>query len=93
MYQSKLILNTQDGERIIGRLAKHWSHKFDIVNQGEKTIIPFSEENQVILSADNEQLLATLTTNDEESQPKLQEVVLNHINRMAGVEFEAQWQI
>lgn len=92
MLKSQLNLQTQEAERIIKRLAKHWSHKMQIETKDNQTIIPFSQNDMAILSFDNENLFVSLTTQDIETQQKLQDVVLNHINRMAGVEFDTAWQ-
>lgn len=63
-----------------------------IETKDNQTIIPFSQNDMAILSFDNENLFVSLTTQDIETQQKLQDVVLNHINRMAGVEFDTAWQ-
>lgn len=63
-----------------------------IETKDNQTIIPFSQNDMAILSFDNENLFVSLTTQGIETQQKLQDVVLNHINRMAGVEFDTAWQ-
>lgn len=58
----------------------------------------FSPTATATLASDETTLKATLVITDEdadsahEQQLKLQQVILSHINRMAGVDFDAQWQ-
>lgn len=89
---SQLTLTTTDGERIIKRLANHWRHKMDIVVIDQQTIIPFSPVSTAKLWSDENHLFASLHTNEAEAFDKLKSVIVNHINRMAGKEFDAHWQ-
>lgn len=89
--QSTLTLSTSDGKRITKRLSNHWQHKFEIVIDNDTATILFSEYDKVVLSSTEDSLVCVLTTSSEETCAKLQEVVLNHINRMAGIQFEGVW--
>ncbi len=91
MSSTSLTLTTPDGERIIRRLANHWRHKLTVTTENDKTTIEFSEQDLVVLSYNEYALTAILTTLDEHAQDRLQEVVLSHINRMAGAEFDGVW--
>lgn len=91
LIYSRLTLATSDAQRIIKRLAKHWQHKFEIVEDDNNTIIPFSSDNKATLSHDDNHLFVLLETIDTETRDKLQQVIVSHINRMAQQEFEAEW--
>ena len=88
---SQLTLETTEAQRVIKRLGNHWKHKFEVVEQDGKTLIPFSDTDNVLLSFNETHLFAKLTTLDSDATTKLQQVVLNHINRMANQEFDGTW--
>lgn len=98
MSVSTLQLNTEDAARIIKRLANHWRHKMTVIEQPQGTVFGFSPTATATLASDETTLKATLVIIDEDAdsahqqQLKLQQVILSHINRMAGVGFDAQWQ-
>lgn len=97
MLISTLNLSTDDGARIIKRLANHWRHKMSVSEQPQGTVFEFSPTATAILTADTSSLKATLTISDDgddahEHQQQLQQVIISHINRMANSEFDAQWQ-
>ncbi|PNP96823.1 DUF2218 domain-containing protein [Moraxella sp. RCAD0137] len=98
MSVSTLQLSTEDAARIIKRLANHWRHKMTVSEQPQGTVFEFSPTATATLASDENTLKATLVIADEdadsahEQQLKLQQVILSHINRMAGVDFDAQWQ-
>lgn len=98
MSVSTLQLNTEDATRIIKRLANHWRHKMTVIEQPQGTVFGFSPTATATLASDETTLKATLVITDEDAdsahqqQLKLQQVILSHINRMAGVGFDAQWQ-
>lgn len=98
MSVSTLQLSTEDAARIIKRLANHWRHKMTVSKQPQGTVFEFSPTATATLASDENTLKATLVIADEdadsahEQQLKLQQVILSHINRMAGVDFDAQWQ-
>ncbi len=98
MSVSTLQLATEDAARIIKRLANHWRHKMAVSEQPQGTVFEFSPTATATLASDETTLKATLVITDEDAdgahqqQLKLQQVILSHINRMAGVGFDAQWQ-
>ncbi|MCG7657352.1 DUF2218 domain-containing protein [Wielerella bovis] len=94
MNKSQLILHTTDATRIAKRLANHWQHKFAVEFLDNQTIIPFSADDTLVLLTSDETLTAILTTQSstDDNHLKLQQVALEHINRMAKTEFTELWQ-
>ena len=92
--KSQLVLHTTDATRIAKRLANHWQHKFAVEFLGNRTTIPFSVDSTLVLVTSDETLTAILTTQSDtdDNHLKLQQVVLDHINRMARTEFTELWQ-
>ena len=84
-------LETTDGARIVKRLCNHWKHKFDIIEEDEKFYIPFPDA-QVILSANDAQIFIDIRTEKANVVTQYQDVVVNHLNRMAQQEFTVDWQ-
>lgn len=95
MNKSQLILTTSDAKRIAQRLANHWRHKFAVEFQENQMVIPFSADDVLVLMTSDETLTAILTTKSDvadDNHLKLQQVALDHINRMAQQVFVATWQ-
>lgn len=89
--QSSTHIQTDDGARIVKRLCNHWKHKFEITEQNQKFHIPFPEAD-VILEATSTEILALIRTEKAELLDQYENVVINHLNRMAHAEFLANWQ-
>ena len=75
---------TPDGERIIRRLCKHWSHKFE-VQLGEGAGVIQLNDTKVSLQATADRVSIQLE-NPTEVPPRLLGVVAEHLQRMAGPE-------
>ena len=90
--QSKTSIESDDGARIVKRLCNHWKHKFEITEQDGNFFIPFPEAN-VNLEATNQQILIEINTEQTDKLEHYQNVVINHLNRMAQQEFSVEWQI
>ena len=91
VIQSKSTIESNDGARIVKRLCNHWKHKFEITEQDGKFNIPFPEAS-VILEATDQQILIEINTEQADKLEHYQNVVINHLNRMAQQEFAAEWQ-
>lgn len=91
MLTSTLKINMADAARIIKRLSNHWRHKLDIEFNNEQTIIHFSKDVRAILIASTTQLTSYLHTNTIEQLDQYENVVLDHLKRMANQEFEEKW--
>lgn len=83
-------ITTTEGKRISKRLLNHWKHKFEVAETETETKI-FMPTATVTLTP-HEQHLAVLIENQQEDVAHLQQVVINHLNRMAQQEFVAEWQ-
>lgn len=83
-------IKTTEGKRISKRLLNHWKHKFEVAETETETKI-FMPTATVTLTP-HEQHLAVLIENQQEDVAHLEQVVINHLNRMAQQEFVAEWQ-
>lgn len=83
-------ITTTEGKRISKRLLNHWKHKFEVAETDTETKI-FMPTATVTLTP-HEQHLAVLIENQQEDVTHLEQVVINHLNRMAQQEFVAEWQ-
>ena len=64
----------------------------EITQENNISTIPFSETAHAILEHQPNQLIATLHTEQQEDLKKFQNVILDHLNRMAKQEFANTWQ-
>ena len=88
--KSNTQIKTQDGARISKRLLNHWKHKFEVSESPEQMQI-FMPDHTITLKPQAEYLDVFIDSKlDNLSQ--IQDVVLNHLNRMAQHEFNAVWQ-
>lgn len=83
-------LNTTEAKRISKRLVNHWKHKFEVAETETESKI-FMPTATVTLTS-HEQSLDVLIENQQEDVAHLEQVVLAHLNRMAGQEFDVEWQ-
>ncbi|RZF52740.1 DUF2218 domain-containing protein [Acinetobacter halotolerans] len=83
-------LTTTEGKRISKRLVNHWKHKFE-VSETETHSKIFMPTATVTLTP-QEQYLDVLIENQQDDVARLEEVVIDHLNRMAQQEFTAEWQ-
>lgn len=74
-------ITTTEGKRISKRLLNHWKHKFEVAETETETKI-FMPTATVTLTP-HEQHLAVLIENQQEDVAHLEQVVINHLNRMA----------
>ncbi|MDH0030889.1 MULTISPECIES: DUF2218 domain-containing protein [unclassified Acinetobacter] len=82
-------INTTEAKRISKRLINHWKHKFEVAETETNSKI-FMPTATVTLSP-HEQHLDVLIENQQEDVAHLEQVVLAHLNRMAGQEFSVEW--
>ncbi len=76
---------TQDPSRLIRRLCKHWAHKFPVSfdeRQGEIQL-PLG---CCLLRAEDNQLKVCLKASDLAQVQRFRQVVVEHLQRMAGDE-------
>ena len=83
-------ISTTEARRISKRLINHWKHKFEVAETENDSKI-FMPTATVTLSS-HEQHLDVLIENQQEDVARLEQVVLDHLNRMAQQEFIVEWQ-
>ena len=83
-------ITTHDGKRISKRLLNHWKHKFE-VSETELYSKIFMPTATVTLTS-REQSLDVMIENQQDSVEHLEQVVIDHLNRMAQQEFIVEWQ-
>ena len=83
-------IQTTDGARISKRLLNHWKHKFE-VSQSDTHLQIFMPEYTITLTP-HADVLDVLIESQQSDLSHIQNVVLNHLNRMAHQEFTATWQ-
>ena len=86
---SQTQLTTTDGHRIAKRLFNHWKHKFEVEETEiySKILMPTAT---VTLTAQQE-YLEVIIENQQDDVERLEQVVIDHLNRMAQQEFAANW--
>lgn len=92
MTLSSVRIATQDPVRLIRRLCKHWAHKFPVTLDEQRGEIQLSY-GHCLLQAGEGELQVRLQAHDAEQLPRFQQVVADHLQRMAGDEtLEFAWQ-
>lgn len=74
---------TANSGRYLTQLCKHWGHKFEVTHGDGRGIVPFAPDRRCLLAADGEGLDIRLETAEAGDQPRLQEVVIEHLKRFA----------
>lgn len=87
--QSSAKIATLDAKRIAKRLLNHWKHKFEVAESEDQFSI-FMPKATVVMNALDEHLSVQINTEDADNSV-LENVVLDHLNRMAQQEFQVDW--
>jgi uncharacterized protein len=74
---------TQNANRYIQQLCKHWSHKFQVEASELAGKIHFSDDVTIDLSAQRDRIEVLIHTAIESQIVTLRAVIANHINRFA----------
>ncbi|MFG0588296.1 DUF2218 domain-containing protein [Acinetobacter sp. YQ_14] len=82
-------ITTQEGKRISKRLINHWKHKFEVAETETDSKI-FMPTATVTLTP-QQQYLSVLIENQQDDVQHLEQVVIDHLNRMAQQEFNVEW--
>ncbi|MGY0800074.1 DUF2218 domain-containing protein [Lysobacter sp. A286] len=78
--------------KLIGRLAKHWSHKLEVEHDDTGARIEFGNAT-CVLRVQGDSIAATIESADGAELEKLEPVVAEHLQRMArGEALSIQWQ-
>ncbi|MBH9310879.1 DUF2218 domain-containing protein [Pseudomonas aeruginosa] len=92
MFRSTSHVRTESAARYVNRLCKHWGHKFEVELTPERGFIAFGDSNCALL-AHPAHVLMILNSPDEDSLAHMQNVVADHLQRMANSEsLEIAWQ-
>lgn len=86
---STIQITTQEGKRISKRLINHWKHKFEVAETETDSKI-FMPTATVTLTP-QQQYLGVLIENQQDDVQHLEQVVIDHLNRMAQQEFNVEW--
>ena len=89
MMNSSAHIQTMQASRIAKRLLNHWKHKFEVEETEiySKILMPTAT---VTLTA-QQQHLEVIIENQQDDVERLEQVVIDHLNRMAQQEFAANW--
>lgn len=87
--QSSTSISTPEARRIAKRLLNHWKHKFEVAESEQDYKILY--RLQLWLWHPLEQHLDVLISSENAEDIRLEDVVLDHLNRMAQQEFQADW--
>lgn len=88
MKSSTFIL-TDESKRITKRLVNHWQHKFKVEETEKKSSI-FMTDATVTLTPFIHKLNIEIDT-QRSDYTSLEQVVIEHINRMAQQEYQVEW--
>ncbi|MFM6904696.1 MAG: DUF2218 domain-containing protein [Acinetobacter tjernbergiae] len=83
-------ITTDEAKRISKRLLNHWKHKFEVAETEAYSKI-FMPTATVTLTP-HEQSLDVMIENQQDNVEHLEQVVIDHLNRMAQQEFIVEWQ-
>lgn len=83
MLTSSATIQTQNPQQIMNRLCKHWAHKLPVTLSSDKGEIELPMGVCQMYCTD---LLIVTLKSDAEQLPKLQQVVSDHLLRMAAKE-------
>ncbi|WP_447554303.1 DUF2218 domain-containing protein [Vreelandella sp. EE22] len=80
---SRADIATESGERLINRLCKHWSHKLEVEYTATDATIVFPEKGTCRMHAKDKTLSVSIDAVDDAALDQLEDVVKNHLERMA----------
>lgn len=74
---------TLSASRYLQQLAKHWSHKMEVVFNAEEGTIVFPNGAKLAMRADSDTLDVVLTVPEDGDTARMREVVSSHLDRFA----------
>lgn len=90
--QSSSLLKTNEASRIITRLCKHWSHRFEVAYDEKQGQIHF-DQAQCLLKVAGDGLYIELKAENTELLERFKQVFYDHAIRMAKEPLEqAEWR-
>lgn len=92
MFSSTVHIVTTNPGRLIRRLCKHWSHKFEVSFDDQQGSIALGADH-CQLTAGEGSLTAQIKSEDQTQLERLETVVADHLQRMSSEEtFTFDWQ-
>lgn len=92
MMNSSAHIQTMQASRIAKRLLNHWKHKFDVVDNPTQYQIMMPTAT-ILLTPQTDELMVKIQAKEAETDLRyLEQVVLDHLSRMAQTELSAVWQ-
>lgn len=85
MLETHSLVRTDNPQRLVSRLCKHWGHRFPVHLHDEGGDIELSFGHCAMTHCDDG-LDVRLRAEQEDQLAKLREVVTEHLQRMAGDE-------
>lgn len=83
MSMSVARVPTLSASRYLQQLAKHWSHKMEVVFTPEEGTITFPNGSTLEMRASSETLDVILTVPEDGDVARMREVVSSHLDRFA----------
>lgn len=83
MAASTAHIATPEASRLIKRLCTHWAHKFEVRFDAGSGFVPFDADTIARLSASDTHLDASVEAADRDTLERYQDVLANHLHRMA----------
>ena len=83
MSKSVARVPTLSASRYLQQLAKHWSHKMEVVFTPEERTITFPNGSTLEMRASSETLDVILTVPEDGDVARMREVVSSHLDRFA----------
>ena len=84
---------TADGPRLIKRLLAHWGHRFPVALEHDRGRVPFDADTVAEFEAGADALEARIAAADPARLARMQDVVAEHLQRMArGETLQIDWQ-
>jgi uncharacterized protein len=74
---------TPQASRLLRRLCKHWSHRFEVTFDDMHGVIDFGT-SQCELTASGTHLLVNVTLSENENVEQMEEVIADHLKRVGG---------
>ena len=82
--RSRAIIETENANKYLQQLAKHWSHKFPDMTSSEKEAhIPFSDDVTIDMFAEKSSLVVQIMSPNEFEAIKAEGIFDQHILRFA----------
>lgn len=83
MFTTSSIIPTEQGQRLITRLGRHWSHKFDVELDEHHLTVPFNDSTKAHMQVEAGGLHVRIDTAEAERLDTLKQVVADHLQRFA----------